>query len=191
MMCREQAVRTPKLSPWERENKFVCSCKGCNDIYSSISAGSFLNIREKIGKARFSANWFYVDNVNLQLKAKHYSAPEAAGVSSHFSRWIKLTERISLGEQCVISVCSEFKAAWSENKGAALLIQASGGSKRMRTCVPFADVDAVVGLCFHKWVKKSPATLPNRKTQTGVFCFFKISDYFCIRSLIKQYLLFI
>lgn len=82
MMCRGQAVRTPKRSPWERENKFVCSWKGCNDLYSSLSAGSSLNIREMIGKARFSANWFYVDYVNLQLKAKHYSAPEAAGVSS-------------------------------------------------------------------------------------------------------------
>lgn len=172
-MCREQAVRTPKLSPWERENKFVCSCKGCNDLYSSISAGSSLNIREMIGKARFSANWFYVDNVNLQPKAKHYSAPEATGVSSHSSRWMKRTERISWGEQCVISVCSEFKAAWSKNKRAALLIQVSGGSKRMKTCVSFADVDVRSCGTFstNEW-RNHPLNFQTTKPKQECFGFF-------------------
>lgn len=55
--------------------------------------------------------FMWTNKVNSQLKAKHCSAPEAAAISSHSSRWIKHTEQISWGEQSVFSVCSEFKAA--------------------------------------------------------------------------------
>lgn len=111
------------------------------------------------------------NKVNLHLKAKHYSPSEATGVVSHSSRWMKWTEPISWGELCLLSVCSEFKAAWSENKGAALLIQASGGSKQKKQkkkpvyCLQML-MCAVVGLCFLKWARKSSATLPNHNEHT-------------------------
>lgn len=104
----------------------------------TLSPAVEINIREMIKKAFFFliltlTHFIQTNKVHLQLKAKHNFLLEAIGIASHSSRWIKWTEPISSGELCVLSVCSEFKAAWSENKGAALLIQASGGSKKIRT----------------------------------------------------------
>lgn len=169
-----------KKKPGELPNSLYGSgTTGLSVVAMTFTPASELEVPSTSGRRSeksisIRTGFMWTNKVNSQLKAKHCSDPEAAAVSSYSSRWMKQTEQISWGEQSVFSVCSEFKAAWSENKWAALLIQGSGGSKRIKNCLLSLDVDVhSCGMLFPQMSEEITCYSPKLQRQNKTVWFFK------------------